>query len=72
MEIFIARANIARFKAMLLAEDDFIRQQMLHELLAAEEAKLVALEKAAATRPRAARFHEILALGGPPSAAGSS
>jgi hypothetical protein len=45
METFILHAKIARFKAMLLAEDNFFRQQMLLELLAAEEAKLVALEK---------------------------
>jgi hypothetical protein len=36
---------MAGFKAMLLAADSFVRQQMLLQLLAAEEAKLVAREK---------------------------
>jgi hypothetical protein len=30
---------------MLLAEDNFVRQEMLHELIVAEEAKLIAMEK---------------------------
>jgi hypothetical protein len=33
METFILHAKIARFKTMLLAEDNFVRQQMLFELL---------------------------------------
>jgi hypothetical protein len=45
VETFIARAKIAKFEAMLLAEDNFVRQEMLHELIVAEEAKLIAMEK---------------------------
>ena len=45
MDTFVQRTNIARFNAMLLTEDNPARQKILRELLAAQEADLIALGK---------------------------
>jgi hypothetical protein len=42
---FVARENIARFKAMLVTEGNLVRQKMLRGLLADEEAKLFVFAK---------------------------
>ena len=59
VDVFIARQNVSHFKAMLLTEPGIARQTMLQKLLAAEEAKLAALEE---TEKRAAARHALGAM----------
>jgi hypothetical protein len=64
VDVFIARQNVRHFKAMLLTDPSITRQKMLRKLLAAEEAKLAALE---GSEKRAAARHTLGAMSSSPS-----
>ncbi len=46
MEQYVARANIEHFRRLLLSERNEARRKTLAQLLAAEEKKLMSLQKA--------------------------